>query len=70
MNIILNGSNEILEKEIFADNFIKKISKEKNINLSGAVILINDIIIKKENWHKTIIKENDNIEVLSFVSGG
>jgi len=70
VNIILNGSKEILEKEIFADNFIKEISKEKNINLSGAVILINDTIIKKENWHETIIKENDNIEVLSFVSGG
>lgn len=70
MNIILNGTNEILEKEIFVDTFVENLSKEKNINLSGAVILINTNLIKKDNWHKITITENDDIEVLAFVSGG
>ncbi|MGB0404691.1 MAG: sulfur carrier protein ThiS [Fusobacterium sp.] len=51
-------------------NFIENLSEEKKINLSSAVILINTDLVKKDNWHKTIIKENDDIEVLAFVSGG
>ncbi|MDP0492809.1 MAG: sulfur carrier protein ThiS [Fusobacterium sp. JB021] len=70
MNIILNGANEVLDKEISVQNFIENLSEEKKINLSGAVILINTDLVKKDNWHKTIIKENDDIEVLAFVSGG
>lgn len=70
MNIILNGANEVLDKEISVQNFIENLSEEKKINLSGAVVLINTDLVKKDNWHKTIIKENDDIEVLAFVSGG
>lgn len=70
MKIILNGVEENIEKEIILKEFIEKISKEKNITLSGAVVLVNDNLIKKDNWQDVIIKENDVIEVLVFVSGG
>ncbi|MFK4785414.1 sulfur carrier protein ThiS [Fusobacterium sp. MFO224] len=70
MDIMLNGAKEILDNEISVKNFIEKLSAEKNINLSGAVILINTTLIKKDSWHETVIKENDDIEVLAFVSGG
>lgn len=70
MNIILNGATEIIEKEISIKKFIENISKEKNINLSGAVVLVNDDLVPRTNWDNVVIKENDNLEVLSFVSGG
>lgn len=70
MRVILNGAEENLEKEMAVSEFIEKTSTEKNINLSGAVILINDELIKRENWKDVVIKENDEIEVLTFVSGG
>lgn len=70
MNIILNGATEIIEKEISIKEFIENISKEKNINLSGAVVLVNDDLVPRTNWDNVVIKENDNLEVLSFVSGG
>ena len=70
MQIILNGASENLEKEMLVSEFIEKISSEKNINLSGAVVLINDDLIKRDNWKEVTIKENDQIEILTFVSGG
>lgn len=70
MQIILNGTSENLEKEMLVSEFIEKISSEKNINLSGAVVLINDDLVKRDNWKEVIIKENDQIEILTFVSGG
>lgn len=70
MQIVLNGVSENIEKEMLISEFIEKLSSEKNINLSGAVVLLNDELIKRDNWKDISIKENDEIEVLTFVSGG
>lgn len=70
MDIILNGKVEVLKEELDVNEFLITLEKEKNINLSGAVVLINDDVIKRENWKHTIIKNGDVVEVLSFVSGG
>lgn len=70
MQIVLNGVSENIEKEMLISEFIEKLSSERNINLSGAVVLLNDELIKRDNWKDVSIKENDEIEVLTFVSGG
>lgn len=70
MQIVLNGVSENIEKEMLISEFIEKLSSEKNINLSGAVVLLNDELIKRDNWKDVSIKENDEMEVLTFVSGG
>lgn len=70
MQIVLNGVSENIEKEMLISEFIEKLSSEKNINLSGAVVLLNDELIKRDNWKDVSIKKNDEIEVLTFVSGG
>ena len=70
MQILLNGVSENIEKEMLISEFIEKLSSERNINLSGAVVLLNDELIKRDNWKDVSIKENDEIEVLTFVSGG
>ena len=70
MQIVLNGVSENIEKEMLISEFIEKLSSEKNINLSGAVVLLIDDLIKRDNWKDVSIKENDEIEVLTFVSGG
>ena len=47
-----------------------ELEREWSIELSGAVVLVNDEIVKKDRWEDTEISENAEIEVLSFVSGG
>ena len=71
MEIILNGKKHlVLEKELSVKELLTSLENEWNIDLKGAVVLVNDDIIKKDNWEKFQIKENAEVEVLSFVSGG
>ncbi|WP_300359663.1 sulfur carrier protein ThiS [Fusobacterium sp.] len=70
MEIILNGKKTPLEKEMTVTEFIQNLGKEKNMNLSGAVVLIDDEVVKKADWDKSFVKAGSAIEVLAFVSGG
>lgn len=70
MNIELNGLKKDIEIDTSLNKFIENLSKSENIDLSGTIILINDNVIKKKDWSNILLKENDKIEILSFVSGG
>ncbi len=70
MEIILNGKKIPLEKEVTVTEFIKNLGEEKNMNLSGAVVLIDDDVVKKADWDKSFVKAGSAVEVLAFVSGG
>lgn len=70
MEIILNGKKHLLEKELSVKELLTSLENEWNIDLKGAVVLVNDDIIKKDNWEEFQINENAEVEVLSFVSGG
>jgi len=66
IEIVVNGKTESISNEINLLTWLES----KNIGLNGLVIMINDEIIKKETRHTVMIKANDVIEVLNFVSGG
>lgn len=71
MNIILNGEKyEISKDNITVEELLNELSVKWNIDLSGAVVLVNDEIVKKNNWKTEKIAEDYYLEVLSFVSGG
>lgn len=65
MEILLNGkTKKIAKAELLT------LVEELSLSLEGLVVLHNDIIIKKENYENIVIKENDKLELLNFVSGG
>lgn len=70
MNILLNGKDYSSEKISTIKELLTELEREWSIELSGAVVLVNDEIVKKDRWEDTEISENAEIEVLSFVSGG
>ncbi|WP_410208884.1 sulfur carrier protein ThiS [Fusobacterium sp.] len=70
MKIKLNGENYELQKEMTVVELLNDLSKDWKIDLSGAVVLINDNVIKKNNWKIEKIANDYVVEVLSFVSGG
>jgi sulfur carrier protein len=70
MNIILNGKNYSLEENFTVQKLLKKLEEDWSLDLRGAVVLVNDEIVKKDRWEESKIFENAEIEVLSFVSGG
>ena len=70
IEITLNGKKTFIEKESSVGEFIQNLGKEKNMNLSGAVVLIDDEVIKKADWDISFVKAGAAVEVLAFVSGG
>lgn len=71
MNIKLNGEIYNINKEnITVVELLEELSIKWKIDLSGAVVLVNDNIIKKTSWNDEKIANDYVVEVLSFVSGG
>ena len=70
MNILLNGKDYSSEKISTVKELLMELEREWSIELSGAVVLVNDEIVKKDRWEDTEISENAEVDVLSFVSGG
>lgn len=71
MEIILNGERyEISKEEISVEELLEELSTKWKIDLSGAVVLVNDEIVKKNDWKREKVAKDYHLEVLSFVSGG
>ncbi|STO31314.1 sulfur carrier protein ThiS [Fusobacterium necrogenes] len=71
MNIVLNGEKyEVFKEDITVGELLEELSVKWNIDLSGAVVLVNDEIVKKNKWETKKVGKDYHLEVLSFVSGG
>jgi sulfur carrier protein len=66
MNIILNGQKTELEKAIS----LVELLESKGIEHDKVIVEYNFDILMRDDWSNTVLKENDNIEVLRFVGGG
>ncbi len=66
MKIIINGKTEELE----AGTTIIFLLSLKELSPDSVVVELNETIIETEYYSKTVLKENDRLEVLSFVGGG
>ncbi len=66
MVILLNGK----KTEIREEKTLKELINEKGLEPDRIVVEYNYQVLKQEEWEKTILKENDNLEVLRFVGGG
>lgn len=66
MILTLNGQQESMEKSVSLDALItaRKLCPEK------IVVEHNFRIIAKEDWSKVMLKDQDMIEIISFVGGG
>ena len=66
MKIIINGKEKEIQDNIPLETLINNISK-----IPARVIAeLNGNIIKKDVWHKIILSEDDNVELVTFVGGG
>lgn len=62
--IIVNGKKE---KNY---NNLEELINALNYNKKNIAILVNDKVIKKEQWKDFKLKDNDKIEIVGFVGGG
>ncbi len=66
MKIFLNGKEEFLNQP----QTIEELRLAKRWEPARIVVELNLEIIAKEEWTLIVLKENDQLEVLSFVGGG
>lgn len=66
MEIKVNGRETVLETVMTVRDFI--LSKDLDPNL--VAVMYNSEILPREQWETTVLKENDELEVLRFVGGG
>jgi sulfur carrier protein len=65
MQIIINGQ----KKEMAGPVNVQEYLRQQGIITEGLVVEINQAIIKQSEWADREIKENDVIELISFVGG-
>ena len=57
-------------KTIPQDSTILSLLEEYKIKIDRVVIELNKKIIRKESFNSYVIKENDELEIVTFVGGG
>ncbi len=66
MQIIINSE----KKTIDSNTTLAALLNELNINAQRVAVELNRSIIDKADYSKTILKDNDSLEIVSFIGGG
>lgn len=66
ITIMLNGKKEELPKEMS----VAQLLKQKNIRPEVVTVEVNEQILSRQEFEKTVINENDKIEFVYFMGGG
>ncbi len=66
MIITING----MERDVKEKITIKELLEELKILDKTMAVAVNMKIVKKDDWDKFILNENDKVEALNFVGGG
>lgn len=65
MQITINGTEESIQPCTLAD-----LVKARGLNRDAIVIEYNHAIVKRDSWAQIQLRDNDHLELLSFVGGG
>ena len=66
ISIFINGKEEELEEGTRISEFLKK----KNIRPEVVTVELNNAIIKREEYSRTLLKDQDHVEFVYFMGGG
>ena len=65
MELFLNG-----EKIKTIAETLDQLIDEKGFDAEGLIVELNIRVIKKQDWGKTFLNQDDRIECVTFVGGG
>ena len=70
-NFFINGLNYKYKLSEFHLNcLIEKFIEKKDIDSKNIAVALNETLIKKSEWNKTKVSENDRIEIVVPFAGG
>ncbi|MCH2207159.1 MAG: sulfur carrier protein ThiS [Lentisphaerales bacterium] len=68
MTLSVNGQEKIVENELTLQLLLTEIELETD--RKGIALCVNLQVIPKEAWGKTVLKNNDRIEIVIAAPGG
>lgn len=66
MQIKINGKSETIEKKLT----IAQLVCDRGFLPERIVVEHNLEIVPKDDWHRIVLDDDDNLEIISFVGGG
>ena len=66
IEIQLNGKPYSLSESVNIDSLLEELSIPKD----KVAIELNRKVLHKENYTKTVLKNNDQVEIVTFIGGG
>ena len=69
MNLVINNRLEILDVKAGTIN-IEELLIAKNFTYKMLMVRVNGKNVKRDDYQTTLIRENDNVEVIHLISGG
>ena len=66
IEIQLNGKPHSFSEGVNIDSLLEELSIPK----SKVAIELNRKVLHKENYTKTVLKNNDQVEIVTFIGGG
>ena len=66
IKIFINGKEEEFEKEMT----VAELLKEKNIRPEVVTVEVNEELVDKEDYEKTVLKDQDEVEMVFYIGGG
>ncbi len=66
MNVNINGKPARVEANVSVQGLLDM----KSVDNKKVVVELNGAILKQDEYDRTVLGENDSIEIVSFVGGG
>ena len=66
MKVNINGEEKQFAEQMTLDELLKNLE----LPVARIAVELNQTVVRRTAWDKTIIKENDKIEIVHFVGGG
>ena len=66
MDITVNGKSQEINNSITLQSYVEQVCPDRQ----RVIAEINEKIIKRENWKNYTLKNNDCVELVTFVGGG
>ncbi len=67
MKIMLNNRLEIFDGDTFS---VSQIMEIKSFKFRMLVVRLNDLLVKKDEYQSTMVKDGDDLKIIHLVSGG
>jgi sulfur carrier protein len=66
LNLRINGE----DREVGNNLSLKELVTQLNLTPERIAIELNQHVVRRADWPSTVLKENDQVEIVHFVGGG